>query len=184
MAAGAEKPAKYDGVAQALHWVMALGILGMYGLAFYMDELPIGPRKVEMYNLHKSGGLLLLLLAAVRLYWRWRRPAPPLPETMPRWERRAADASHHLLYLLIFAQPLAGLVMAWASEFPTTIFGLFNLPSPTGPVPWLKDAALALHGAIGWLLLLTVCLHVLAALRHRLLLKDEVLARMLPGGEK
>jgi cytochrome b561 len=86
---------RYDGVAQALHWLMALGIFVMFGLAFYMSDLPIGPYKVKVYNLHKSIGLVVLILACLRLAWRVRHPAPPLPESIPGWERKAAHASHH-----------------------------------------------------------------------------------------
>jgi cytochrome b561 len=172
----------YGAVAQILHWLIALLFVGQFGLAWYMDGLPIGPQKIEMYNLHKSIGLTVLLLAILRLAWRVKNPAPPLPESMAAWEVAAARASHLALYLVLFLQPLSGLVMALAAEFPTTIYGLFNLPDPLGTVPWLKDAMLAVHWWGGWVVIGLVVLHVGAALRHHFWLRDDVLKRMLPGG--
>jgi cytochrome b561 len=172
---------RYGAVAQGLHWIIAALFAVQFALAWYMDDLPIGPHKVEMYNLHKSFGLVVLLLAAIRLAWRLRNPAPPWPEHMADWEKRAARASHILLYAVLFVQPVSGLIMALAAEFPTTVFGLFNLPDPLGTVEWLKDAMLAVHWWGSWFVLALIAVHVAAALRHHFWLRDDVLKRMLPG---
>lgn len=173
---------RYDPVAQLLHWAMAALIIGNFSLGLYMDGLPPAPRTIEFYNLHKSIGLVVLLLAVARLLWRLRHPAPPLPDYHPRWERAAATASHHLLYLLIFAQPLTGLLIAFASKYPTTVFGLFNLPSPIAASEQLAGLGGALHWWGQWAMLVLVAIHVLAALRHHFWLRNDVLKRMLPGG--
>jgi cytochrome b561 len=173
-------PEAYGSVAKALHWSIALLIFGNLGL--YMGNLEPSPATIKTYNLHKSIGLTILLLVLLRIAWRLGHPAPGLPAELPSWERRAARASHLLLYAMILIQPISGLVMALASEFPTTIFGWFNLPSPIGHTPWLKDAMLTLHSWSVWLLLLLVVVHVAAALRHHFLLRNDILRRMLPFG--
>jgi cytochrome b561 len=147
-----------------------------------MVEQPPAPATIELYNLHKSLGLLALLLAVLRIAWRLSHPAPAIPADHPRWEKAAATASHHLLYLLLFLQPLSGLLIAFASKYPTTIFGLFNLPSPIDPSEALGDIAGAIHWWGQWAMAALVAVHVLAALRHHFILRNDILKRMLPGG--
>ncbi|MEQ8604775.1 MAG: cytochrome b [Marivibrio sp.] len=176
------RPARYDPVAQALHWGMAALIIGNFGLALYMEDLPPVPSTIELYNLHKSLGLAALALAAFRLGWRWRHPAPKIPDDHPRWEKTAAAASHYLLYLLIFLQPLSGLMIAFASQYPTTVFWAVNLPSPIDPSKAIESAAKAVHYWGQWAMAGVVGVHVLAALRHHFVLRNDILKRMLPGG--
>jgi cytochrome b561 len=179
----AHQTAHYDRVAKLLHWSMAALIIGNFGLALYMVDQPLVPSTIDLYNLHKSLGLLALGLAIGRVLWRLRHPAPPIPDDHAAWEKKAAAASHHLLYLLIFLQPLSGLMIALASQYPTTIFGLFNLPSPIDPSKSLSDIAGAIHWYGQWAMAAIVGLHILAALRHHFILKNDILKRMLPGGK-
>jgi len=172
---------RYGALAQLLHWVIAALVVVMFVVGWYMTDLPLGPDKIKVYNLHKSFGVLILALMALRLLWRFTSPAPPLPAGMPGHERAAATASHVLLYLLILAQPVIGILHSAAANFPVVVFGLFTLPALAGPSEPLKDALGAAHFWLGWAILGLVCLHVAAALRHHFLLKDDILRRMLPG---
>jgi cytochrome b561 len=172
---------RYGALAQALHWTMAGLIFSMFGLGWYMEGLPLGPEAFTLYNLHKSLGLLALLLLAGRALWRVISPPPPLPPEMSTPERRAAQISHGLLYALLLVQPASGLVMAFASGFPTIVFGLFSLPSPIAANNGLKDAFVIVHFASSFALAAVIALHVAAALRHHLVLGNDVLRRMLPG---
>lgn len=172
---------RYGAVAQALHWLVALGVVWQFGLGWYMEDLPNTPSKIALYNLHKSTGLTVLALVLVRLAWRWMNPAPPLPAARPAWERAAARTSHALLYMLLLAQPTTGLLLALAAEFPTVIYGAFLLPDPIGTHEPLKDAMTGAHSLLAVAFALLVLVHAGAALRHHLLLRDDVLARMLPG---
>lgn len=169
---------RYGALAQLLHWVIAAGFVFQFALAWYMEDLPNTPGKIELYNLHKSVGVTLLVLAVVRLGWRLANPVPPLPEGRARWEEVAARASHFALYGLLFLQPLTGLVFSLYAEFPTIIWG-WTLPDP-GHVEGIKNAFFAAHFYLSWVVLALVAVHVLAALRHHVLLKDDVLIRMLP----
>jgi cytochrome b561 len=169
---------RYGAVTQVLHWLIAAGFAGQFALAYYMTGLPNGPFKFEMYNLHKSIGVTLLALAVVRLLWRWANPVPALPPGRPRWEHAASRASHAGLYGLIFLQPLTGLAQVLFSQFPSVIWGV-KLPRITRDET-VADAFGAAHSYIQWIVVALVAVHAAAALRHHLILKDDVLVRMLP----
>lgn len=170
---------RYGALAQLFHWVVALGFVAQYALAWYMEDLPNGPFKIELYNLHKSIGVTILAAAVLRIAWRWANPVPPMPKDSAAWEVRAAQASHVLLYLFIFAQPLSGLIFSLYSSFPTIIWGT-SLPDP-GSSETVQSIFMAVHVYLSWATLALVGLHVAAALRHHIWLKDDVLRRMLPG---
>ncbi|MFC4352827.1 cytochrome b/b6 domain-containing protein [Fodinicurvata halophila] len=171
---------RYHFVQRGLHWLLALVLVGQGIFGLYMVTMENSPQKIEFYNLHKSVGLTILVLVLLRLIWRWRHPAPPLPAHMPQWERLAARTSHALLYILMLAMPATGLIIGFASGLPTVIYGLFNLPSPIPANEDLMHSMSAVHFYLAAALLLVVLVHAAAALRHHFVLKDDVLRRMLP----
>lgn len=161
---------------------MAILFLAQAALGTIMARLPDSAIKFDLYQWHKSNGLLILAFALVRIAWRLADPPPPLPAAMPPWERRAARANHLLLYGALLAIPVAGLALVSASplQVPTVAFGVLYVP----PLPLPRDEALeaaliALHGTLAFAALALVAVHVAAALRHRFVLRDGVLARML-----
>jgi cytochrome b561 len=172
---------RYGAVAQALHWLIAALVLVMFGLGWYMADLPLGQQKFDLYQLHKSLGITIFGLAAVRLLWRWFHPAPPLPGSMPPWERAAARTSHALLYLMLLAQPLIGFLQSNAANFPVVLWGVLPLPEVIGSDEALGETLVVLHRWNSRLLLLLILVHAAAALRHHFVLKDDVLRRMLPA---
>ncbi len=172
---------RYGALAQLFHWVTVALVIALIVIAAYMTDLPLGPEKLKVYNLHKSLGVTVLALTVLRMVWRWLSPAPPLPPDMAPWERLAAKTSHLLLYLLLLAQPITGILHSWAANFPVVIFGTLTLPNLTGPAPGLKDFLEETHHLMGWALCGLFLVHAGAALRHHFELKDDVLRRMLPG---
>jgi len=180
MSATASLP-RYDRVAQALHWLMALALVAVFALGLWMVAQPLMVR-LKTVPLHKTLGVTVFLLAALRLAWRATHPAPPLPASMPRWERRAASGAHHLLYLLMFAVPLSGWLMSSALGFATVPFGLARLPDLLARDRELGDALKVVHFALNKTFAVVVFLHVAAALKHHFIDRDGVLQRMLPGG--
>lgn len=173
---------RYGVLAQSLHWVIAALVLTMIAVGWYMTGLPLAPETIKVYNLHKSIGVLVLALMVLRLVWRLITPAPALPDSLAGAERIAAKASHLLLYLLLFAQPLIGILHSNAANFPIVVFDSVTLPALIGPDDAFKKILSTVHFVTGWSILALVCLHVAAALRHHILLKDDILRRMLPGG--
>lgn len=180
-------------VARALHWAMAILILFMLGVGFYMVRV-VGDDLIARFDLtqtHKSWGVVVFALALIRIVWRWRNPTPGLPEGMPAWQKAASHASHVALYVLMIALPLTGWLMASASPYndpdayvyiPNMVFGLFEMPDPY-PVgsEALTDQLKRFHLGFALALAALLALHVAAALKHQLVDKDGLLTRMLRG---
>lgn len=169
----------YTRTAIALHWLIAALILVAFPLGVYMHELPLSPRKLQLYSYHKWLGITVLLAATVRLLWRiGHRPPAPLPG--PRWQVAAAHAVHHLLYLLIVAVPLSGWLMSSALGFPVVWFGVLPLPDLVAKDKELGEALKIVHQGLNFSLLALVVVHVAAALKHHFFDRDATLVRMLP----
>lgn len=171
---------RYTSTAIALHWLAGLLIVGNLAFGLYMVDLPLSPAKLRYYSWHKWVGVTVFLLSAARLLWRLRHPAPPLPAGTPPWQRRAAHASHALLYVLFFAVPLSGWLFSSAAGFPTVYLGLIQLPDLVGKNRELADTLKVLHRASTWSLGGLALLHAAAALKHHLVDRDVVLSRMFP----
>ena len=175
-------PETWGAAHKALHWLIALAVVGLLCVGWVMDEMRNSPDKIEVYALHKSFGITVLALMLVRLAWRWTNPRPVLPPTMKPWERTLAGVVHAGLYLALLAMPLSGWLFNSASNFPLKWFGLFPLPSLGGPDKELKHLAEEVHEWLSWAIVVLVLLHVAGALKHHFVDRDVVLRRMLPGG--
>ena len=172
----------YDRVAVALHWVVAVAVLAQIGLGLWMIEIPKVPVGVRAYwfNLHKSIGLTIGLLAAFRLAWRLTHRPPPLPAGVARWQARAAAANHWLLYGCLMAMPLAGYLGSVFSGYPIRYFGM-TLPGWGWKDEALKEFFSAVHFTVALAFIALIALHVAAALKHLWIDRDGVFQRMLPG---
>ncbi|MGE5089175.1 MAG: cytochrome b [Candidatus Levyibacteriota bacterium] len=170
---------RYSGTAIALHWLTAGLILANLALGLSMVPLAISPRKLHWYLWHKSIGFTVFLLTGVRLGWRGIRPPPP-PVAMPAWQRRAAAMSHAALYALMFAIPLSGWLYSSATGVQVVYLGLVPLPNLVPRDRALGDLLRAVHLGLNSLLVLLVCVHVAAALKHHFGDRDASLLRMLP----
>ena len=178
---------RYGVVAVTLHWLIAVAVIGLYVVGSIMEDMKPSLQQFELYQLHKSFGISVLLLTAIRLVWRVANPQPGLPPGMPGWQRLAAKATHWGFYALLLAAPLAGWAMVSASSLniPTVIFGLFTLPhieiiaaSPDKQA--LEGLFTNLHALAADGLLVLFIAHVGAALYHHIKLRDSVLLKMLP----
>ncbi len=171
---------RYSGTAIALHWLLALGIAGTFGMGLWLDALPMSPLKFKLFNWHKWAGVTILALSVLRLVWRLsHRPPADLP--MPRWQAVVAHGTHHLLYLLFFAVPLLGWAYSSAAGRPIVLFGVLPLPDFVPVDPALADAIKPWHGNLSWAMALLVAMHVAGARKHQLIDKDGLIGRMLPG---
>jgi cytochrome b561 len=172
-------PARYGGVAVAMHWTIAALALAQIALGWWMIGLPdkTGVQR-DWFNLHKSFGLTIAALMLVRLAWRVAHPAPPLPASLPRWQAIAARVNHRLLYAALIAQPIVGYLGSSFTSFPIKFFG-YTLPRWGWDAPALKAIFSGMHFTLACLISALVALHVAAALRH-LASRDGVFERMWP----
>jgi cytochrome b561 len=169
---------RYSRVAIAFHWTIAVLVIVNLIVGIGHDYVPA--LRAWMPG-HKAIGITVLALTAARVAWRLAHRPPALPAGLPGWERQAAHTTHWALYALMVAMPLSGWLMVSGPEGrrPLEWFGLFPLPYlPASGAT--ADAAHSAHGLLGWLMLALVALHIAAALRHHLVLRDGVLGRMLP----
>ncbi|MFC0682719.1 cytochrome b [Lysobacter korlensis] len=175
---------RWGPVSQLLHWTIAALIVAISAIGLWMDTLPNTPRKIEVYALHKSIGITILVLALLRLVWRFYAGAPATLAGLPRWQVRTATLTHAALYALLFAMPLSGWLLNASAGYPLQWFGLFNLPRLIERDESLHELAQTLHEAGFWILLALVIAHAAAAFHHHLFRQDETLARMLPRSRR
>ena len=176
---------RYSSVAIALHWLIAILIVGTFTLGLVMTDIPgLTPTKLRYFSWHKWAGVTVLALAALRLLWRLRSRPPAYPAHMPTWQRHAAHSLHGLLYVLMFAVPLSGYFYSLAAGVPVVYFGLLPLPVLIDADPALKPILGALHYWLNMGLAALVAIHVLAALKHVLIDRDGIMGRMLPFSTK
>ena len=171
---------RYTMPAIALHWLLALALLGSIVVGLIMTDLPVSPTRLKLYNWHKWAGVTILALSLLRLAWRLaHRPPPDLP--MPAWQARAAHATHLALYALCFIVPLVGWAYSSAAGYPVVWFGVLPLPDFVPVDKALADALKPWHGRLAWLMVALVALHVAGALKHQFVDRDGLIDRMRPS---
>ncbi|MGH8460198.1 MAG: cytochrome b [Stenotrophobium sp.] len=170
----------YGATAKSFHWLMFLLMAAAFGLAWTFGNMELSPTQLRLISWHKWVGVTIFLLVWLRLGWRLLSPPPQMPP-MPAWQKRAAEAMHRLLYLMMIAQPVLGWLMSSAKGVSTVYFGVIALPDLLHKDKALGYALAEVHGDLAWIILGFIGLHVLAALKHHFLDRDEVLTRMLPG---
>ncbi|HVC31173.1 MAG TPA: YceI family protein [Steroidobacteraceae bacterium] len=173
---------RWGSLSQFLHWLIVALIAAQAALGLTGLLLPLGMEKLVVLARHKSIGITILGLAALRLLWRWLNPTPSLPSNLRRYERFLAHCTHAALYVLLFAMPLTGWMMSSARGFPVSWFNLFQLPDLVPKSQPLYRAMVTTHAALAISLAAVVALHIAGALKHHFVLKDDTLRRMLPFG--
>jgi cytochrome b561 len=170
---------RYSNVAIAFHWSIALLVIANLVIGIGHDAIPF---LRTLMGAHKAIGITVLVLTAGRVAWRIAHRPPALPARTQPWEKGVARATHWTLYILMIVMPLTGwmLVSGPGPKRAMTWFGLFDIPTlPIGK--GLADLGHNAHGLLGWVMAGLVVLHIAAALRHHLLLRDTVLQRMAPA---
>ena len=190
----------YTKTAKVLHWLIAIGIFGMFALGWFMSELPkeapkqmaydlfnlgiytwnlseeISPRTFY-FNLHKSIGVTIFALILIRILWRITHRPPALLSSYKAWESKLASGAHHLLYLLMVALPLSGIIMAIYSKYGIKWFGLELIKGLDNKD--MRELFYEAHEIIGLIILLVIIVHIIGALKHKFIDKDDTLKRML-----
>lgn len=173
----AEPQVAYTRTSRGLHWVMTISIIGMLALGWFMTSIEDDPGSDWYFMLHKSIGLLVLLLALSRLSWRFGNQPGLLPEQLPRWQVIASKISHWSLYGTMIAMPIAGLIGSLFSKDGIAFFGL-QVPRIWAANHDLAELFFSMHSVIAWAFVGLISLHILAALKHLFINKDGVFQRM------
>ena len=180
-AASAPPRLRYDRVAAWLHWGIGLLLLAEIAFGFLLDEIaPRGtPARAGVINLHKSVGIVIGVLIIVRIAWRLGHAPPPWPATMSLRRQRAARLGHLLLYACMVVAPLAGYLGSNFSKHGVRFFGVALAPwGPDWPAAY--SFLVGLHDASTYLLLALTIGHVAMALKHALIERDGIFARIAP----
>jgi cytochrome b561 len=180
MSSAAAVPA-YTVTARVLHWVTASLVLIMLPLGLVIANDWGGPLQDPLYNLHRSIGVLILLIVLVRVVYRLTHPPAPLPDDIPPLQQLAAKATHWALYALLIAQPFLGWIGTSAYRAPIIVFGLFELPPIWPEDRAFSDKVLFVHGLIGLTIAVLLAAHIGAALHHHFVRRDRILMRMISG---
>lgn len=175
----ASMPVSYRPALRALHWAMALVVVLAWGLGMRAGTIE-GPARGEAIGWHIAVASSLLLLLPLRVAVRAAGSVPALPAAMGGAARLAARAAHVALYALMLALPLSGWLAVNSAGRPVKLMGLAYLPSLVAKNQALHERVETLHVALAWALAAVVVLHVLAALKHHFIDRDDVLRRMLP----
>ena len=176
----AEPRNRYSTVSLIFHWGLALLVLAQV-LLITAHEATDGPISREFVQVHKALGLSVLVLTLARIGWRMANPALPMPPGTPDWQKFAAKATHVLFYVLLIGIPMFGWAASSAGGRDILWFGLFEWPLL--PIERSRDLAgtfMDLHRAAVKLLYVLLALHVLAALKHHFVDRDNVMHRMIP----
>jgi cytochrome b561 len=172
--------ARWGALSQTFHWLVVALVITQVVLARIAGDLPPGVEKLATLARHKSVGITILMLAILRLAWRWANPVPALPSTLRPYERRLANFTHAALYVLLFAMPISGWAMSSARGFSVSWWGFLQLPDFVPKNRPLYEMLHETHELLAYTLGAVVLLHAAAALKHHFVLRDDVLRRMWP----
>ena len=172
----------YDPGLRALHWLMAALIFVALPFGVWASLLPSGgARRIEVLFFHKSIGVTVLGLVALRIVWRLIAGAPDYVEPLGRLTHAAARAGHLALYALMIAMPVSGYLTSTAGGQEVSWFGLFSLPRLVGKDKFLAETTSWAHLVFAWAIAIVLAAHLGAVVWHASIKRDSVLTRMWPS---
>ncbi len=171
---------KYGLLAKAFHWLIAILLIVLCGLGFYMTELSYyDPDYKSSFDLHRSLGMVTALLIGLRIIWALFDYRPVMGSSLKSYERVVAKVVHRLMYLLMILLPIAGYLVSTADGRGVEVFGLLTIPALLSAEKGREEWAGDLHEGLAIALLVMAVLHMLAALKHHFVDKDDTLKKML-----
>ncbi len=172
---------KFGSLTKIFHWSIFFLYIVQFYLVYRREYFPKdSPEKLQYILLHESIGAFLLIFALFMITLRYVGNRPPMPTTMPRIHQLSAKAVHFLLYFVMLFQPISGILMSQYAGYPVEVFSLFKIPDLVQKNEALGNVMHSLHEWSSFAIIGLVSAHILAALYHHFVVKDEVLKRMLP----
>ena len=171
----------YGAISQMLHWVTVVLVMLAWFLGQFDHLLPKGAARAASLFIHNGAGLAVIGILLVRLLWRLADTPPRIEQTvLGAWLDRVGRLTHVVLYALLIAAPVSGIILQFARGDSVPLFGLTEIASP-----WTADRAFArsvkeVHEVTVNALVIVAGLHAAAALLHHWILRDRTLMRMLP----
>lgn len=170
----------WDAVSRVNHWVVGLVMIGMLLFGMYLDNLvPRGPEKGALMGIHKAVGVLVLIVGLWRVGYRLVQGFLKDAAPMPKWQSVAAKVVHWVLLISILAMPITGVLGSYFGGRDIDVFGLFTIASSMEPDKVMADRFMGMHGAFAKVTILAVVLHVIGAIKHHVIDKDDTLKRMV-----
>lgn len=169
---------RYGLITRCLHWLIAVTIIAQIILAIAMKNIK-SPIVRDLYSVHKSLGLTLLLLGTLFVVWRFFNKRPSLPKAIPLWQRYAANGVQFCLYCLILIIPLSGWFMSTAAGYAPSFWGWFTMAAPIAHNKAVASFFGSVHEVCAWVMGVLIVIHILAALKHALINRDGVLKQIL-----
>jgi len=171
----------WGAVAQILHWVIFVLFVGQLTVGLIMTDMEPSDQKWFFYGTHKAMGIVILGFVIARILWRLKSIIPADPK-VPVWQLKAAETVILFLYFVMLALPITGLIMSLLGGHNISFFGLFTIEA-FGKVPGISGVANEAHTYLSYAVIAAIAVHILAALYHHYIIKDDVLRRMLPGSK-
>ncbi len=170
---------QFSSLTVSLHWLIGIGVIIMLAFGVYIEDLPRSPEKGQLIGIHKSLGMLIFLLALIRIFWRYINKFPiPLSE-IQGWQKTLANLAHWVLIIGTVLMPVSGVIMSIGGGHPVGIFGLELIAGTGEEKKILGKIGHIMHGLGGKLFILFVILHFVGAVKHQLIDKDGTMQRML-----
>lgn len=173
---------EYGTLAKALHWLVAIGIFALIWLGLQQSGMDRGPERQDVRDLHGSIAIVVFILMSIRLVWRLINELPGHPEGAPAWQRAAAAVVHWGLYLAVFVQIIAGAMTVATGGRPLDFFGLTSIALPVAESDAGHEFWEEIHESLWIVIVVLLVAHVIAALYHQFIARDDVLRRMTVGG--
>lgn len=160
------------------HWTIATLIIVMLAIGLYMGGLPRGPERLELIQIHKPIGVIVLFLGISRVLWRLFSGFPGEISALPAWQTIASKSVHYMLLTAIIIMPFSGYISSPTGRHPVSFFGFFDMPAlPENK--GISGITGEIHEITGYILIGILSIHILAALKHHILDKDATLRRMI-----
>ena len=173
-------PSSYGFVSKNFHWIMAAIILFNFTLGYFMGDLDKGPLRFFIFNLHKSLGILVIVLIILRLFWRLINLVPA-PLSQNYLLNKLSKVVHYFFYFILLVVTFSGWTYSSARGGPVNVFGLFSVPALVEKNDEIAKIARNIHTLSVYIFIAFVVVHILASLYHHYFLKDKTLKRMWFG---